>query len=124
AWVRLKPDTTNWVRLKPDTATFVEAGHSRRSDSKGRRSSVVSAFRRTGFTAASRLLNRRLRVEAAPFGYEPFQQRRRLPIVAKARTILVHAREHEVETDRVGVKHRAAAVAREPEAVDVNDVDV
>src|SRR5438552_16241611 len=74
--------------------------------------------------AASRLLDRRLRVEPAPFGHQSLQQRRRLPVIAEARTIFIDAREHDVQADRVGVKHRAAAMTREPEAVDINDIDV
>ena len=46
------------------------------------------------------------------------------PVVAEPRPVLVHPRQDRRQADRVGVEHRAAAVAREAEAVAVDDVDV
>src|SRR6266550_9494314 len=71
-----------------------------------------SSGRRGGFT-----------VELPAFRDEPLEQRRRFPIVTESRAVFLDARQHGVQTDRLGVEHRAAAVPREAEAVHVDDVD-
>src|SRR4051812_23162451 len=65
-----------------------------------------------------------LRIKASSFRNQLLQHRRRLPVVAEPGAILLHAREDRRQADGVGVEHRPAAVAREAEAVDVDDVDV
>src|SRR4051812_31745100 len=67
---------------------------------------------------------RLLGVEAAPFGDQPLEQRRRLPVVAEPRAIFLHAGKDRRQPDRLGVEHRPAAVPREAETVAVDDVDV
>src|SRR6267143_4133300 len=79
---------------------------------------------RSEVRAASRLLNHSVCVEAAAFGNQFLEERRRLPVIAEPRAVFLYALQHRVEADCVRVEHRAAAMTREAEAVGVDDVDV
>src|SRR6185436_3544224 len=63
-------------------------------------------------------------IQATAFGDEPFEKRRRPPIVAESRAILVDACEDQGQADRFRVEHRPAAMTGEAEAVAVDHVDV
>src|SRR5262245_63446209 len=89
---------------------------------KKTRSNPVAACCAASAVGSSRR-NRDPAVEPATLGGQLLEQRRRLPVVAEPRVILLHPLQDRGEADRVGVEHRAAAVSREAEAVDVNDVD-
>src|SRR5581483_244581 len=67
---------------------------------------------------------RRVAVEAASLCNQTLEQRRRIPVVAESSAVLLDAREHRRQPDRVGVEHRSAALPWEAEAVDVDDIDV
>src|SRR5215467_7413131 len=59
-----------------------------------------------------------------PFGNEPFEERRRFPIVPEPFPVLMYARQHGRQADRICVEHWSASIAGESEPVTVDDVDV
>src|SRR5215510_12571882 len=63
-------------------------------------------------------------VEPAALGCKPDEQRGGLPVIAEPPAIVLDPAQHGRRADGVGVEHRAAAVARKPEAIAVDDVDV
>src|ERR1700730_6262317 len=63
-------------------------------------------------------------VEATALGHELLQKRRRLPVGPEAGAVFLHARQDRGKSHGVGVEHRAAPMARKPEPVAVDDIDV
>src|SRR5207247_7466771 len=77
--------------------------------------------RRSPSSGALHLVDRRFRIESTSFSGQPLEERRRLPIIAEAGAVFLHAREHDVEEDGIGVIHRPAATAQDAEAVTRDD---
>src|SRR5262249_14258642 len=77
-----------------------------------------------GVLAGAFSRERGLTVKAPTLRDQTLEQRRRLPVVAEARAVLLDARQHRVEPDRLGVEHWSAGLPRTAEAVGVDDADI